>query len=106
MLLLLSLQLVEILIQPVVALLPEAAIGLGPLGDVFQRLGPQAAGAPLSVAAARDESGTLENVEVLRDRRLRDRERCGELGNGGLTRGEPGEDRPPGRVGEGCEAGV
>src|SRR5216110_1454841 len=45
--LLLVLQLTQIVVQAIEALLPEVAIGLHPVGDLLQRTGGQPAGAPL-----------------------------------------------------------
>src|SRR4249920_1341497 len=42
-----SLELVQVLVQSVVALLPEAAVPVGPLGDLLQRDRPQPRGPPL-----------------------------------------------------------
>ena len=60
----------------------------------------------LRVAPARDEPGALEHLEVHRDRGLAHRERLGELVTDGLARGQPRQDRAPGRIGEGGEGGV
>lgn len=55
---------------------------------------------------AGDETGGLEDPEVLQESRQRDRMRMGELGDGGGSAGQAGEDRPADRVGEGAEGGV
>ena len=61
------------------------------------------AGAP---GAARDEPGALEELEVLADCRLADGEGGGELVHRRIAIAQAGQDRAPGRVGEGNEGGV
>ena len=59
------------------------------------------------VLLARDEPRFLENAQVPGHGRQRDRERAGELADGGLGReGELREDRPARRVGQGSERRV
>jgi len=69
-------------------------------------LGLEAAWPALCVAAAGNQAGALEDLEVLGDGGLADGEGCGELGDGGLTGGEASEDGAPGGIGEGGEGGV
>src|SRR5947208_8374778 len=67
-----SLQFAEICVEALEAFLPVAAIALGPVGHLLERSGPQPAGPRLSLAAANDESGTLQHLQVLRDGGLAD----------------------------------
>src|SRR5262249_35863549 len=65
--------------------------------------GVEAARPPLRGAALHDEAGLLEHLEVAGDRGQAHRVRGGELVDGRLALDQSGEDRPPGRVGEGGE---
>src|SRR3981189_3565978 len=92
---LLSLQLAEICIEALEALLPVAPIAPGPFRHLLQRSGPQPAGPGLRLAAANDESGTLQHLQVLGDRRLPHVEGLRELHPSRLPGGKPREDRAP-----------
>src|SRR5438093_3961232 len=63
-----SLELGQILVQPVVALLPEAAIPLRPLGDLLERARLESGGPPLPLPASRDQTRPLEHLQVLGNR--------------------------------------
>jgi hypothetical protein len=52
------------------------------------------------------QPGPLEDLQVLRDGLDADRERLGELIDGGVPQGETGEDRPARRIREGRERGA
>src|SRR5690242_2997440 len=65
---LLGLQLGKVILQSVWPLLPQPAIALEPVVDIAQRVGLDAAGPPLRLAAAGDQAGALEHLEVLGDR--------------------------------------
>src|SRR5687767_9776377 len=67
--LLLRLQFAQIVVETIEALLPEAAIVLQPLVHGLERLHLDAAGPPLRLTAARDQSGALQNLQMLGDRR-------------------------------------
>src|SRR4051794_21568602 len=67
-LLLLFLNFTQVILETVEALFPELTVIFDPLRDVFERLGLQAARAPLRVAAAGNESGALQHLQVLGDR--------------------------------------
>ncbi len=54
----------------------------------------------------RREPGALEHADVLGDGRQRHVEPAGELADGMIAGGEPGEDFAPGRIGEGGERDV
>src|SRR5215212_3567302 len=59
--------LIEPPLHGVEALLPEAAVGLEPLGRVTQRRTAQPRRAQLRRAATLDQAGALEHAQVLRD---------------------------------------
>src|SRR5213596_235865 len=102
----LGFELLEQGIEALVVALPQPAVTFQPLGSLPQPLGLEAARPPLCVAAARNQAGALQHLQVLGDRRLAHRERLGQLRHRRLTRRQAGEDRPPGGIGEGCEDGV
>ena len=54
-------------------------------------------------SGGRDESGFLEDLEVLRDRGTADRHLGRDLGDGTGAGGEQFEDGPPGRVAQGVQ---
>src|SRR5207249_7688434 len=99
-------QLVQIILQAVKALLPEAAVVLQPVGGVFERPCPEPAGPPLCLATARDQTGALEHLEVLRDGGKAHLERAGQLRDRSLARGEARKDCAPRGIGEGGESGA
>src|SRR5207245_8454315 len=101
-----GLQLAQIALEAVEALVPEAAIMLDPVGDLLQRARLQPAGPPLRLAAARDQAGALQHLEMLRDAGKAHVEGLGELGHRGLAQSEPCQDGAPRRIGEGREGGV
>src|SRR3954463_6445336 len=69
-----ALQIAQVVVEAVEALLPEAAVLLDPARDLAQRRGFEAARAPLRFAPAGDEPHLLEHLEMPRDRREADRE--------------------------------
>src|SRR6185312_10223444 len=96
----------EVVIQRVEARVPEVAILLDPIRYFLERRRFDSRGAPLCVASARDQSGTLEHLEMPRDRRLADGERLRQLRDRRLSCGEARKNCAPGGVGEGRESGV
>src|SRR3989304_3795394 len=90
----LLLQFAQVIVQAFETLLPVAAIVFDPLVGLFQRARLQAAGTPLRLAAAGDEPGALQYLEVLGDSGEGHLEGRGELGNGGFTAGKAGQDGP------------
>src|ERR1700733_523309 len=94
------------LIQAVEAGLPKAAIRLQPIGDVLQGRTIEPTGSPLRRPSAGDQSGTLQHLEVLRDRRLADVERLLQLLDRGLSQSQPSKDRSAGGIGESGERGT
>src|SRR5947207_14704573 len=83
---LLFLQLLQVFVESIETVFPEAAVVLHPIGDFPQRTGVELAGTPLRIAAAGDESRPLEDLEVLGDRGEAHVERLRELGDRGLAR--------------------
>src|SRR5262249_23641118 len=81
----------EVLVQPCEALVPEAAIALGPRGHVLNRSRLEPAGAALRVPALADQTGAFEHPEVLGDGGPAHRERLGEFLDRGRALGEAGE---------------
>jgi hypothetical protein len=79
---------------------------LDPLGSFLQRTRFQPAGAPLRRAAAPDQTGALQHLQVLGDGRQAHVEGFRQFTDRGLARGEPGEDRASGRIGERGKGGV
>src|SRR5262245_2053819 len=61
------LQLAQVLVQTVEALLPVTAIAPHPVGDLLERPRRNPARPPLCVAPAFDQSRLLQHLEVLRD---------------------------------------
>src|SRR6266542_1533082 len=66
-----ALELVQVLVQPVVALLPELPVSFGPLGDVPERPRLEPGGPPSPWPAARDPPRPRDHFPVPRDRRPR-----------------------------------
>src|SRR5215470_10769490 len=95
-----GLHLAQIVVEAIEALLPKAAIVREPVVDVLQPVRLDPARAPLRFAAARDQAGALQHLEVLGDGGQADVEGLGELGDRGLAEREAGQDRPAGRIGE------
>src|SRR6266516_2968804 len=90
-----TLELLQVPVQPVVALFPEPAIPLDPLRDIPERTSLEPGGPPLPLPAPGDQPGPLEDLQVLGDRRQAHLERRRQLGHRGLPSREPREDRPP-----------
>src|SRR5205085_11067774 len=78
---LLFLQLLQVFVESIETFLPELAVVIHPAGHFFQRPGVELAGTPLRVAAARDEPGPLQHLEMLRHRGEAHVERLGQLGH-------------------------
>src|SRR6266508_4128900 len=84
-----TLELLQVLVQPVVALLPEPAVRGGPLRHVPERTGLEPGGPPLPLPAPRDQPRPLQHLQVLGDRRQAHLERRRQLGDGRLARRQP-----------------
>src|SRR5215469_12873618 len=98
--LLLSLQLAKVLVEAIEAALPVVPVALGPFHNLAQRARLEPARARLCEAAAADESGALEHLQVFGDCRLAHRERPCQFHHTGLALGEPRQDGAASRVGE------
>ena len=91
----------QVLAEPVERALVEVAVVLEPGADVGERGGSQVRRPLLRAAAARHQARSFEHLEVLAHRLQRDRrEQRGDLVDGRVALGQPGEDGPAGRVGE------
>ena len=84
---------------------PKTAVILDPTGRLLERGGFQAAGAPLRLAAADDETGALQDFEVLGDGGHGHLERLGEFSDGGFAKRQPSQDGAASGIGEGGEGG-
>src|SRR5918999_1965935 len=96
----------QALLEPVEAVFPERTILLEPLDGVLEGRRAQPRGAKLRRAAPRYGPRLLEHLKVLGDGLHADRERLGELVDGGLALREPSEDLPARRIGERREGGA
>src|SRR6478736_9158749 len=97
------LQRVQVGVEGVGAVVPEALVALDPAGCLGQGSPGDPRGTELRIASARDQPGPLEHAKMLRDGGECHVERCGQLPHRRLTLAEPGEDRPTGRIGESGE---
>src|ERR1700737_5117354 len=79
---LLRFQLAEVIVQAIEAFFPEMPVVFQPIGGILERTRSERTGSPLRLAAAFDQAGALQHLEVLGDRRKAHRERLPELGWG------------------------
>src|SRR3972149_1379217 len=63
----LLLNLSQVFVQAIEALLPETTISFEPFIGIFERASLEPPGAPLRLAAARDQTGALQDLEGLGD---------------------------------------
>src|SRR5687768_533021 len=96
----LSVELCEIEVESLVALIPELAEIAGPLGNFLERRRLEPAGAPLRITTTGDEARPLEHPQVLRNCRTAHGERLGEFLHRSLPRCQLGQDGATGGVGE------
>src|SRR3954471_10831581 len=61
--LLLGLQRLQIVLEPIEPRLPHRPVALGPLRNLLERRSLETAGTPLRVAAAADQAGPLQHAE-------------------------------------------
>src|SRR5262245_8057418 len=87
------------------ALLPEAPIDRQPVIDRLEAFWLELARPPLCLAAARNETSTLEHLEMPRNRRQANLEGFGQLVYSGLAVCEARENGASRRVGQGREGG-
>ena len=102
----LGLQHFQIGVEAIETFLEEPAIVFEPVVDVLERLRLDAAGAELRFAAARDQAGALQHLEMLGDRRQAHGERFCQFHDGGFAERQAGQDGAAGRIGERGEGGV
>jgi len=99
--------LLEVAAERLEPFLPEHAVVGDPVRGGPHRLRLEAAVVDATLLAARQQPGALEDAQVLRDGRQRDRERARQLRHGDVGRlGQPRQDRATRRIGEGAERGV
>src|SRR5437016_3090120 len=102
-LMLLLLQLAEVFVESLEALLPVPSVVPDPVGHVTKRLRLEPTRSPLGLPTLLDQPGSLKDPEVLRDGRQAEViERGSELSHRRLTLGQAGEDGPPCRI---CQGG-
>lgn len=80
--------------------LPELAIGFQPFCGFGERLGLEAAGPPLPVAAAGNQAGTFQHFEVFGDGGLSHSEWLGQFYHRSFAGEESGENGAAGGIGE------
>src|SRR5260370_22262715 len=90
----------QIIVQTIETPGPEPPIVLHPIGNVPQRARREPAGPPLGIASPRNQSGSLQHLQVLGDSGQAHLERLSELCYRNLSRSQPREDRPPGGIGK------
>src|SRR6516165_5949896 len=95
-----ALQVAEIVVEAIKAVIPKMPVLLEPLGSVLERPGSNPAGPPLGLAAAPDQPGPLQHLQVLGDCWKAHCKGFGELADRGFAPGEACEDRAPRRIGE------
>jgi len=82
----------KVIVESVQVLLPEAAVSPNPFGD-FPKWGRlKAAGTPLGIAAASNQTGTFEDLEVLGNRGCADRKGLSEFFDRGFSHGQTRQD--------------
>src|SRR6267143_5628233 len=86
--LLLRFQLAEVIVQAIEAFFPEMPVVFQPIGGILERTRSERAGSPLRLAAAFDETGAFQHLQVLGYCGKAHLERLGELGDGNLASSE------------------
>src|SRR5437588_8784446 len=102
----LSFETFQVLVKPVVALVPEPLVATYPFGHLLQWRRRQPAVPPLRLVAPGDEACPLQNLQVLGDRRETHLKRLRQLRHPCFSEGQPGEDRSAGRVSKCCKGSV
>jgi len=90
----------KILIEAIEPMLPVLPVLSYPTRGLLERLSLEQTRPSLRVAAAYDESGALEYLQVLRDRRQAHFKRRRELPDRCRAARDPRKNRPPGWIGE------
>src|SRR6516164_6174181 len=101
-----ALKFAKIRVETIKAVVPEMAVVLEPLGGVLEWPRLEPAGPPLRSAAARDQPGALQHLQMLGDGGKAHRKGLGELADSGLARGETRQDRATCRIGKGRVGGA
>jgi hypothetical protein len=95
-----------VLVEPVEARLPLSLLLGDPTAQLLHALDVQPARSPLTVDALVDQPAAPEDADVAGDGLVRQVERLGQLADGRLASGEPGDDRSPGSIAEGREGRI
>lgn len=85
---------------------PEASIAYDPVRRLFQWIGVETAAMHATGFFSREQSGTFQYAEMLRDRRQRHVEWIRQLRDGGLAERELFQNRAPCRVGQCGKSGI
>src|SRR5262249_39192436 len=102
----LCLELTQILLEPVETPHPQSAVALEPVVHLLESRWFNATGPPLRLAAASDEAGALQHLQVLGHSREAHLEGFCELRDRGLAQRQPRQDGPTRWAGEGRESGA
>src|SRR5215470_8923357 len=97
------LELSDVVVHLVEAGLPDGPVTFSPSRDLLKWCRVQGARSVLGSLTPHHQPGPFQHLDVFRDRRKRHLERLGELVDGRPAFCETGEDRSPGRVGQGGE---
>src|SRR5262245_48518164 len=90
----------DLLVEPVEPVTRDIPVALDPVRSDAKGCDLQAARPPLRVAAAGDQPGPLEHLEMYGDRLEADGERVSQLVHRGLSVGETRQDDSPRRDGQ------
>src|SRR4051794_18834782 len=91
---------VEMAAEPVEGAFPELAVTVQPVGRCAESSAIKARRPQLRFPASRDEAGVLEDLDVLGHRLKAQLEGFGELVDRRFAIRQPGQDRPPCRIGQ------
>ena len=89
--------------EGVEAAIPEASVLFDPVSNGFERRRLEAARPPLPLLSPRNEASGFQHLEMLGDGRLTHLVWRSQLFDRDLAAGEPREDRPACRIGQGEE---
>src|SRR5579883_2957618 len=95
-----GLELLQVGVQAIEALVEKAAVKSEPLVDLLEGARLDPAGPPLRLTAARDQAGTLQHFQVLRHGREAHGERLRQLGHRGLAPRQARQDGATGGIGQ------
>src|SRR5580658_5668038 len=102
----LPLQILQIGLETIEALLPEGAIMLQPIRGVLEWTRLEPTWSPLRLAATRDQPGAFQHFQVLGNAGKAHGERLGQFGDRGLAGRKSRQDRAPRGIGEGGEGAI